>query len=72
MSLTELKVSPLSIPSPEDRYYKTESAIIDGKQTIVRFKTEDDYKRSLIIGEEIALLAKKLYPEKYANIGNNI
>lgn len=67
MPITELKVLPQIVPSQEERYYKTEQATINGKQKTVGFKTEEDYKRSLVIGEEIVLLAKKLYPEKYSD-----
>jgi hypothetical protein len=72
MPITELKVLPSTESSPEEHYYRIETSVINGKQTTVRFKTEQDYNSSLAIGEEIVLLAKKLYPEKYANIRSNI
>jgi hypothetical protein len=72
MPITELKILPITPPSPEGQYYRTETVVINGKQTTVKFKTEEDYKNSLVIGEEIALLAKKLYPEKYTNIRSNV
>ena len=72
MPLTELKTTPISVSSPEEHFFKTETTVIDDRQTIVRFRTENDYKKSLIIGEEIMSMAKRLYPEKYANSRNNI